>query len=208
MEAAPEATAALPKNHYDTEQHIIGLGVDWTFLRPNYYMQNMLMYAASISRTGSFALPLGGAKTAMIDARDVGEVAAVALTGAGHAGQVYRLTGPSLMDFHEVAQRMGGVLQREIRYVEQTSAAFRAVLEQFIQSAWQLDAVRAVCRDRCGISGGTKLDYRRFTGSPRHGFGILRAAIFPGLCSTRLKQSEPLPHQGALNRLECPCVIP
>lgn len=141
MEAAPEATAALPKNHYDTEQHIIGLGVDWTFLRPNYYMQNMLMYAASISRTGSFSLPLGGAKTAMIDARDVGEVAAVALTGADHAGQVYRLTGPSLMDFHEVAQRMGGVLQREIRYVEQTPAAFRAVLEQFIQSAWQLDAV-------------------------------------------------------------------
>jgi hypothetical protein len=36
---------------------------------------------------------------------------------------------------------MSGVLQREINYVEQTPAAFRAVLGQFIQSAWQLDAV-------------------------------------------------------------------
>ena len=54
--------------------------MDWTFLRPNYYMQNMLMYVGSIARTNSFALPLGAAKTAMIDSRDVGEVAAVVLT--------------------------------------------------------------------------------------------------------------------------------
>ena len=141
MEAAPDATATLPKNHYDTEQHIASLGVDWTFLRPNYYMQNMLMYAGSIARTNSFALPLGAARTAMIDARDVGEVAAVVLTGEGHAGQAYRLTGPAMMDFHEVAARMGTVLERPVSYVAQSPEAFREVLGQFIQSVWQLDAV-------------------------------------------------------------------
>ena len=141
MEAASDATATLPKNHYDTEQHIASLGVDWTFLRPNYYMQNMLMYAGSIARTNSFALPLGTAKTAMIDSRDVGEVAAVVLTGEGHAGQAYRLTGPAVMDFHEVAARMGTVLKRPVSYVAQSPEAFREVLGQFIQSAWQLDAV-------------------------------------------------------------------
>ena len=141
MEAAPDATATLPKNHYDTEQHIASLGVDWTFLRPNYYMQNMLMYAGSIARTNSFALPLGTAKTAMIDSRDVGEVAAVVLTGEGHAGQAYRLTGPAIMDFHEVAARVGTVLERPVSYVAQSPEAFREVLGQFIQSVWQLDAV-------------------------------------------------------------------
>ena len=141
MEAAPDATATLPKNHYDTEQHIAALGVDWTFLRPNYYMQNMLMYAGAIARTNSFALPLGTSKTAMIDARDVGEVAAVVLTGEGHVGQAYRLTGPAMMDFHEVAAHMGAVLARPVSYVAQSPEAFREVLEQFIQSAWQLDAV-------------------------------------------------------------------
>ena len=110
MEAAPDATATLPKNHYDTEQHSASLGVDWTFLRPHYYMQNMLMYAGSIARTNYFALPLGTAKTAMIDSRDVGEVAAAVLTDEGHAGQAYRLNGPAVMDFHEVAARMGTVL--------------------------------------------------------------------------------------------------
>jgi uncharacterized protein YbjT (DUF2867 family) len=142
MEAAPDATATLPKNHYDTEQHIASLGVNWTFLRPNYYMQNMLMYAGAIARTSSFALPLGTAKTAMIDARDVGEVAAVVLAGEGHTGQAYRLTGPALMDFHEVAARMGSRIGavRSATW-QQSPEAFREVLGQFIQSAWQLDAV-------------------------------------------------------------------
>ena len=141
MEAAPDATATLPKNHYDTEQHIASLGINWTFLRPNYYMQNMLMYAGAIARTSSFALPLGTAKTAMIDARDVGEEAAEVLAGEGRTGQAYRLTGPALMDFHEVAARMGAVLERPISYLAQSPEAFREVLGQFIQSAWQLDAV-------------------------------------------------------------------
>ena len=125
MEAALDATATLPKNHSDTEQHIASLGLYWTFLRPNYYMQNMLMYAGSIARTNSFALPLGTAKTAMIDSRDVGEVAAVVLTGEGHAGQAYRLTGPAIMDFHEVAARMGTVLERPVSYLAQSPEAFR-----------------------------------------------------------------------------------
>ena len=64
------------------------------------------MYAGFIARTNSFVLPLGTAKTAMIDARGVGEVAAVVLTAGGHAGQAYRLTGPTMMDFHEAAGRI------------------------------------------------------------------------------------------------------
>ena len=152
MEASLEATAVLPKNHFETEQHIQRLGVEWTFLRPNYYMQNMLMYAASISRASSFALPLGSAKTAMVDARDVGEVAAAVLAGEGHAGQIYQLTGPALIDFHEAAGEMSQVLGREIAYVEQTPEAFHGVLAQFIHSTWQLDAV---CELFAEIAGGS-----------------------------------------------------
>ena len=152
MEASPEATAVLPKNHFETEQHIQRLGVEWTFLRPNYYMQNMLMYAASISRGSRFALPLGSAKTAMVDARDVGEVAAAVLTGEGHAGQIYQLTGPALMDFHEAAGVMSQVLGRDIVYIEQTPEAFHDVLAEFIHSKWQLDAV---CELFAEIAGGS-----------------------------------------------------
>jgi hypothetical protein len=46
-----------------------------------------------------------------------------------------------MMDFHEVAAHMGTVLARPVSYVAQSPEAFREVLGQFIQSAWQLDAV-------------------------------------------------------------------
>lgn len=35
MEAAEDATAVLPKNHFASEQHIRSLDLNWTFLRPN-----------------------------------------------------------------------------------------------------------------------------------------------------------------------------
>ena len=95
----------------------------------------MVMYAGSIARTNSFALPFGISKTAMIDARDVGEVAAMVLTGEVQAGQAYRLTGPAMMDFDEVAACIGAVLERPVAYLAQSPEASREVLGQFIKSA-------------------------------------------------------------------------
>ena len=142
QEAGPDARATLPRQHYESEQFIASLPLDWTFLRPNFYLQNMLMFAASISKAGVFALPLGKARCAMVDTRDVGAVAAAVLQGgAAHAGQIYELTNDSLMDFHEAAERMSTVLGRPIRYVEQSAADFRATMARFISSEWQLNAV-------------------------------------------------------------------
>ena len=113
MEAAPDATATLPKNHHGTEQRVCSLGIDWAFLRPNYCMQSMLMHAGSIAQTNIFALPLGTAKTAMINALDMGELAA----------------------------RIGVALERPVAYVAPSPELFREVLGQLIKSVWQLDAV-------------------------------------------------------------------
>ena len=156
MEASADASAVLPRNHYETEQHIAASGMDWTFLRPNFYMQNMLMYAESIKSTGSFALPLGTAFTATVDTQDVGEVAAAVLSGDGHAGQIYELTGPDLKTFHDVARRLGGVIGQSVCYREQAPEEFRATLERFISSRWQLDAV---CELFAEIAAGS-LAYR------------------------------------------------
>jgi uncharacterized protein YbjT (DUF2867 family) len=159
MEAAETASAVLPLNHYETEQHIVASGMNWTFLRPNFYMQNMLMYAEAIKRSAGFALPLGAALTAMIDTQDVGEVAAAVLMEQGHAGHIYELTGPDLMNFHEVAQRLGDVIGSNVRYHEQSAEDFRATLERFISSPWQLDAV---CELFAEIAAGS-LAYRTET---------------------------------------------
>lgn len=141
MEASAQTSATLPMLHYDSEQMIQSLNLTWTFLRPNFYMQNMLMYSASISEAGVFALPLGDAKTAMVDARDVGAVVAAVLQEDGHQNKIYQLTGSELINFDEVAERMLTVLGKPVAYQKQTADEFRTVLENFIQSQWQLDAV-------------------------------------------------------------------
>lgn len=152
MEASAKATARLPKLHYQSEQFIQSLNLSWTFLRPNFYMQNMLMYAGAIKNASLFALPLGDAKTAMVDTRDIGAVVATILQEAGHENKIYKLTGPELINFGEVAQTMSAVLSKEVKYIKQSSTEFRAVLEQFIQSQWQLDAVCELFEE---IAGGS-----------------------------------------------------
>lgn len=141
LEAGPKATAAFPVQHYHSEQLIQSLGLTYTFLRPNFFMQNLLMYAGAISGAGMFPLPLGDARTALVDTRDVGAAAAAVLTQPGHNNKIYALSGPQLMTFDEVAAVMSEVLDKPIRYMRQTPEEFRAALSQFVKAKWQLDGV-------------------------------------------------------------------
>ena len=144
MEASAAATAPIPRLHYESEQFIKSLGLDWTMLQPNFFMQNLLLYSASILNASRFALPLGQARTGIIDARDVGAVAATILRDGGYANQTCCLTGSELLTFAEVAERLSVVVGREIHYVDQPADEFRAFLSQFIPSQWHVDAVCAL----------------------------------------------------------------
>jgi len=58
-------------------------------------------------------VPVGKAKTAFIDARDIGAVAAVTLLEDGHVGRNYDLTGSERLDYWEAARIMSEMLGRE-----------------------------------------------------------------------------------------------
>ena len=58
--------------HGVAEQYLQESGLDWTVLRPAYFMQNLLQFAPAIAATGRFHLPLGAGYTGMIDVRDGG----------------------------------------------------------------------------------------------------------------------------------------
>jgi len=115
---AKESGSWVGRAHWETEQEIKDAGLNYTFLRPNYFMQNLLMLAEPI-RNGVLPVPLGDARTAMIDARDVGAVAArILATDGQHDGQVYDLTGAESLGFADVAVRLSRGLGREVRYVD------------------------------------------------------------------------------------------
>ncbi|HSL43980.1 MAG TPA: SDR family oxidoreductase [Anaerolineales bacterium] len=103
--------------HYKLEQYLQKIGLQTTFLRCSFFMQNLnTTHRKEIQERSEIFVPVGKAKTSFIDVRDIGAVAAVTLTKEGHAGNNYDLTGSEGLDYWEVAQIMSEVLGRKITY--------------------------------------------------------------------------------------------
>ena len=136
---APEAPIFL-RLHGDAERSIEGSGLEWTFLRPNFFMQNYLDFADAIRTTGVLASPAGEGRHADIDARDVGEVAARVLTEDGHEGRSYELTGAEAYSFGDVARRIAKVTGREVRFVDQSEEDGYRALVKAGESEWSARA--------------------------------------------------------------------
>jgi uncharacterized protein YbjT (DUF2867 family) len=109
---------ALARMHRTVERAIEASGLDWTFLRPNNFMQSLIAYEAETIRAErAFYLPAGQAKVNHIDVRDIARVAAKALMAPGHAGKAYNLSGPKAISYAEVADILSEVLGKQVRYV-------------------------------------------------------------------------------------------
>ncbi len=112
------------------EKLLIGSGMDYTILRPNWFMQNFStgFLQPMLKVQGVLMLPAGDGKTSFIDVRDIAAVAAAALTQPGHAGKEYTLTGSEALDYAEAVEILGRAAGREFRYVPVESAQFREAL--------------------------------------------------------------------------------
>ena len=102
--------------HRALEELIERSGLDWTFLRPNGFMQNLLTSAPMIRQTGAFAFPAGG-EVSWVDTRDVGRAAAAILTGSGHEGRAYELSGPAALGYGEQIRIVAEVTGKPYTYV-------------------------------------------------------------------------------------------
>jgi uncharacterized protein YbjT (DUF2867 family) len=93
-------------------------GADLTILRSTWFMQNFSEdYMLEHVLSGEIRLPAGDVPTPFLDADDIADVAAAALTDDRHAGQLYELTGPRSLTFAEAAAEIAEATGREIRYV-------------------------------------------------------------------------------------------
>lgn len=101
------------------EHAVRGSGVGWTILQPTWFSQNFseAFWLPGI-RHGTLSLPTGDGRTPFIDAEDIAEVAASALTEDRHDGQEYQLTGPRAISFGEAADLIGRATGRTIRHLD------------------------------------------------------------------------------------------
>ncbi|MEM9832827.1 MAG: NmrA family NAD(P)-binding protein [Bacteroidota bacterium] len=104
--------------HHTIEELIKPSGIDYTFLRPAYFIQNFLTtLKRDLVEKHRVFLPAGKAKFAVIDVQDIGRVAAeVILHSEQHQNQAYDLTNQELLSFGEMAQTLTKGLEIPIRY--------------------------------------------------------------------------------------------
>jgi uncharacterized protein YbjT (DUF2867 family) len=140
--AADEASPVrFLRYHASVERAIRESGLAYTFLRPNLYMQALLGFAPSIKAQGRFCAAIGDAKVSVVDVRDNAAVAVAALTGDGHEGQTYTLTGPEALSHAEIAAHLSAASGRAIAFIGIPPQAMREALRQMHMPPWQADGL-------------------------------------------------------------------
>ncbi|MGV9266202.1 NmrA family NAD(P)-binding protein [Kitasatospora sp. NPDC003701] len=142
--AEPDSPVAISRGHHAIEGHLRASGVAHTVLRPYAFMQNLLRLAPTVAQ-GVILGAMGDAPCNYIDCRDIGDIAAAALTRPDIAGGTYSLTGPEAVSYPELASRLTALTGREIRYVNLTPDELRDNLVHRAQMpTWLADHVTEI----------------------------------------------------------------
>jgi uncharacterized protein YbjT (DUF2867 family) len=129
---------------FGVERMIEQMGMNATILRPAYFIQNDLTIKDVITGYGIYPMPIGSKGLAMIDVRDIGEIAAIELVRRETASAPLPLTrinvvGPDTLTGADVAAIWTQVLGRPIAYPGDDTAGFEKNLRQFMPSWMAFD---------------------------------------------------------------------
>ncbi|MER8422398.1 NmrA/HSCARG family protein [Mesorhizobium sp. M0189] len=129
---------------FGVERMIEQMGLNATILRPAYFMNNDITIKDVVTGYGIYPMPIGAKGVAMIDARDIGEIAAIELIRREQAAAPLpfdriNLVGPDTLTGADVAAIWTDVLGRQITYPGDDTAGFEQNLRQFMPSWMALD---------------------------------------------------------------------
>jgi NAD(P)H dehydrogenase (quinone) len=137
-----QGTFILGRDHFHTEEYIRSTAPAFTFLRQNMYMDKA---AQHVARSDVIRAPAGEGQVAWVSRADVAAAAVGALTGAGHEGRTYDLTGPEALTMAETAERLATALGRAIAYEPQTPDEART-----LRNTSRMEEMDAARRDHTG----------------------------------------------------------
>jgi uncharacterized protein YbjT (DUF2867 family) len=122
---------------FGVERMLEEMGFAATILRPAYFMNNDLTIKDVVTGYGVYPMPIGSKGLAMIDARDIGEIAAIELLRREQASKPLpleriNLVGPDTLTGEDVAAIWSAVLDRPITYGGDDTAGFEKNLLNFM----------------------------------------------------------------------------
>jgi uncharacterized protein YbjT (DUF2867 family) len=119
------------------ERMIERMGFGATILRPAYFIDNELMIKDVIFNHGVYPMPIGSKGVAMVDVRDIAEVAAIELIRREQAPgklpiETINLVGPDTLTGSDVAAIWSDVLGRPVAYGGDDPTGFEQNLATFL----------------------------------------------------------------------------
>jgi uncharacterized protein YbjT (DUF2867 family) len=129
---------------FGVERMIEQMGFKATILRPAYFMNNELTIKDVVTGYGIYPMPIGSKGLAMVDARDIGEIAAIELirretSAAPLPLERFNLVGPDTLTGASAAAIWSEVLGRKITYPGDDTAGFEKNLRQLMPSWMAFD---------------------------------------------------------------------
>jgi uncharacterized protein YbjT (DUF2867 family) len=142
-DAEPGITSS--RLHRQAEKVIEESGIPFTFLRPNFFMQNFItFYSHSIKTQGSFYVPAEDAKTSFVDVRDIAGVAVQALSsknsGDKHTGMAYDITGDKAISYGQAAEILSSEIGKKVNYVNISDEDARRGMKETGADDWTINS--------------------------------------------------------------------
>lgn len=165
---SPGGPAEIGRQHWQTEHQIEQTGVPFTFLRPGFFMQNLLDTAAPmVARTGVLAAPMGTALIAMVDARDIAASAAAVLSSDDHYNRVYDITGPRAFSYAQLAAVLTDATGRSVRFIDTPPAMAELALRRQGHPDWYVHHLTEMAQlFRAGAGAAVSTSVQALTDRP------------------------------------------
>lgn len=167
-----EHSKVLP--HVAVEDWLRQSGLNWTFVRASFFMQNLLTtHLTDIRDRNEIVVPAGRGATAFVDAVDVAQVAASALLDPDrHRNQAWTPTGPQALTYQQVANELSAVCGRPISYPQPGVLRYAIHARRTLGMPWGMVAVTTAIYTvaRLGRAGGLTTDVQKVLGRPPTSF--------------------------------------
>lgn len=170
---------------YGAERMLEALGFSATILRPTYFIDNEVMIQDVVKQYGVYPMPIGSKGVAMVDTRDIAEVAAIELIRRDQAPgklpiETINIVGPDSLTGADAAAIWSEVLGRPIAYGGDDPSGFEANMAGFMPK-WMAYEMR-VMAERYVSDGmvpreGDRARMVRILGRPLHSYRDFAAAL-------------------------------
>ena len=129
--------------HRQAEKIIEESGIPFTFLRPNFFMQNFVNYYSNLIRSqGAFYIPAGDAKVSFVDVRDIAAVAVKSLINDNQQkGRAYNITGCEALSYGQAAEILSKAVGKKINYVNVTDQDARKGMKDMSMDEWTIKSM-------------------------------------------------------------------